>query len=87
MEDPWDIAHICASLHFNHFSLHSKVIDCETSSSFAGNDELVAMEDSIDVGYVLYIIYDRLSHFKWNSDMNCLICWESALGQCKRYTP
>ncbi len=29
-----------------------------TSSSFAGNDELVAVEDSIDVGNVLWIFYD-----------------------------
>ncbi len=29
------------------------VLYCVTSSSFAGNDELVAVEDSIDVGNVL----------------------------------
>ena len=33
---------------------------CITSSSFAGNDELVAVEDSIDVGNVLWIFYDCL---------------------------
>ncbi len=64
VEDPYDIAHIYGSLHCNHFSLHSKVLDCETtcitSSSFAGNDELVAVEDSIDVGNVLWIFYDCL---------------------------
>ena len=31
------------------------VIDC-------GNDELVAVDDSIDVGNVLYIIYDSLCY-------------------------
>ncbi len=30
------------------------------SSSFAGNDELVAVKDFKDVGNVLYMIYDRL---------------------------
>ncbi len=34
---------------------------CITSSSFAGNDELVTVEDSIDVGNVLWIFYDCLS--------------------------
>ncbi len=33
---------------------------CVTSSSFSGNDELVAAEDSIDVGNVLWIFYDCL---------------------------
>ncbi len=33
---------------------------CITSSSFAGNDELVAVEDSIDVGNVLWIFLDCL---------------------------
>ncbi len=72
VDDPWDIAHIYGSLHCNHFSLHGKLIDCETTTtnqcacvtnstlSFAGNDELVALEDFIDVGNVLYISYDRL---------------------------
>ncbi len=34
---------------------------CVTISSFAGNDELVAVEDSIDVSNVLWICYDCLS--------------------------
>ena len=29
----------------------------------AGNDELVAVEDSIDMGNVLYIIYDSLYRY------------------------
>ncbi len=33
---------------------------CVPRSSFAGNDELVVVEDFIDVGNVLYISYDRL---------------------------
>ncbi len=33
---------------------------CVPSSSFAGNEELVAVEDFIDVGNVLYISYDCL---------------------------
>ena len=32
-----------------------------TSSSFAGNDDLVAVEDSIDVGNVLWMFYNCLS--------------------------
>ncbi len=48
----------------HHQNLHSAGTlihcTCVTSSSFAGNDELVAVEDSIDVGNVLYISYDRL---------------------------
>ena len=36
---------------------------CITSSNFAGNDELVAVEDSIDVGNVLWIFYDCLLPF------------------------
>ena len=34
---------------------------CITSSSFAGNDEIVAVEESIDVGNVRWIFYDCLS--------------------------
>ncbi len=34
--------------------------ECITSSSFAGNDELVAVEDSIDVGNVLWMFFDCL---------------------------
>ena len=34
---------------------------CIKSSNFAGNDELVAAEDSIDVGNVPWIFYDCLS--------------------------
>ncbi len=33
VEDPQDIAHIYGSLHCNHFSLHSKVTDCETTTT------------------------------------------------------
>ncbi len=60
--NPYDIAHIYGSVLGNHFSLHRKVIDCNcvTSSSFAENDELVAVEDSIYVGNILHILLDSL---------------------------
>ena len=33
---------------------------CTAKSMIDGNDEFVAVEDSIDVGNVLYILYDYL---------------------------
>ncbi len=36
---------------------------CHTSSSFAGNNKLVAVEDSIDVSNIIYIIYNSLYSF------------------------
>ncbi len=43
---------IVRQLHNNSF--------CVTGSNFTENDEFVAVEDSIDVGNVLYILYDYL---------------------------
>ena len=51
----------------HHRNLHSAGTlihcTCVTSSSFAGNDELVAVEDSTDVGNVLWMFYDCLYKF------------------------
>ncbi len=48
----------------HHRNLHSDGTlihcTCVTCSSFAGNNELVAVEDSIDVGNVLWMFYDYL---------------------------
>ena len=48
-----------------------------TSSSFAGNDELVAVEDSIDVGNVLWIFFDCLSEV-------LLICGRNEVREKKK---
>ncbi len=71
-------------LWMHHRNLHSAATlihcTCITSSSFAGNDELVAVEDSIDVGNVLWIFYDSL----WLPSfgiMNGNVChWEVYIG-------
>ncbi len=39
------------------------------TSSFAWNDELDAVEDSIDVGNVLYIIFDSLCDYVYQCDI------------------
>ena len=53
----------------HHRNLHSAETlihcTCVRSSSFGGNDGLVAVEDSIDVGNVVYIIYDSLWSQMW----------------------
>ncbi len=46
---------------------------CVPSSSFAGNDELIAVEDSIDVGNVLYTF--------WAFKIKNLIQWTTDMGE------
>ncbi len=73
------------------------------SSNFAGNDELVAVEDSIDVGNVLYIVYDSLCIEKrktrafqinkilngspWAKLQDWVPCWTGKIKSCWERLP
>ncbi len=62
VEDAKDIAYIYESLHCNHFSLHSKVIDCKKicEPNLIPGRKSEPLWNSVDVGNVLYILYDSL---------------------------